>query len=371
MKRHPPTEVDLHRLELRFKATRLKEPAAIRRLVDSLQDHGQRRPVVVVAVDAMLVLLDGYRRVEALRRLGRDTVLAERWDGALSEALLQVMAQHQGRRVQAIEEAWLIAGLLDEGMSQATVAAGLGKDKSWVSRRLALVRELPEPVQEVVRDGTLSSWAANRIVLPLARANPGHATALLEALRNEPLSTRQLSAWFAQYLKAGEAQRERLVEHPHLLLKALNEAQRGDDAPVAPGPEGQWLADLKVLERRLRRLLWALSQRFDLAQDSHCRQRLRAAFAAVVPLFERLHQALEHNDVISQHTPSPARAASTGGLSAGHQPPAEGLPQHGSPSPTRDAAPAADPKVAARHLEAARALLQGPGQCGPHPGADT
>ena len=72
--------LDLHRLELRFAGTRLVEPRAVARIAHSIERCGQIVPCVVVAVSSgpgagseRLVLIDGYRRVAALRRLGRDT----------------------------------------------------------------------------------------------------------------------------------------------------------------------------------------------------------------------------------------------------------------------------------------------------------
>lgn len=64
----------------------------------------------------------------------RDTALAEVWAGSVAEGLFQVMGQHQAWAWQAIEEAWLIASLVDEGLSQEHIARGLGKDKSCLSR---------------------------------------------------------------------------------------------------------------------------------------------------------------------------------------------------------------------------------------------
>jgi len=51
-----------------------------------------------------------------------------------------------------------------------------------VSRRLALLAQLSEPLQEAVRQGVLSSWAASRVLVPLARANAAEADILLGVL---------------------------------------------------------------------------------------------------------------------------------------------------------------------------------------------
>ena len=82
-------ELDLHRLELRFADSRLVEPRAVARLAESIERCGQIVPCIVVAASGRqdgegggaqaLVLIDGYRRVGALRRLGRDTVGVEQW----------------------------------------------------------------------------------------------------------------------------------------------------------------------------------------------------------------------------------------------------------------------------------------------------
>ena len=54
---------------------------------------GQVVPCIVVAAsdgtgDERLVLIDGYRRVAALRRLGSDTARVEQWACDLTDALL-------------------------------------------------------------------------------------------------------------------------------------------------------------------------------------------------------------------------------------------------------------------------------------------
>ena len=105
-------EVDLHRLELRFASSRLVEPRAVARIADSIERCGQIVPCIVVAVPGAavtggerLVLIDGYRRFAALRRLGRDTAGVERWTCDVTEALLGLLARTQNRPLASVEEA--------------------------------------------------------------------------------------------------------------------------------------------------------------------------------------------------------------------------------------------------------------------------
>src|SRR5208282_295769 len=169
-----------------------------------------------------LVLIDGYRRVGALRRLGRDTVGVEQWCCDLTTALLRVLARTRNRAFASIEEALLLRALVAEhGLSRHEVARRSGRDVSWVSRRLQLLSGLPDAALAAVRGGHLSSWGANRVIAPLARASAEHAERLLAALAQTPLSTRELHCWFTHYEHAPRTAREHMVNRPRLFIDTL------------------------------------------------------------------------------------------------------------------------------------------------------
>lgn len=251
-------ELDLHRLELRYAATRVADAGAARQLTTSLERCGQLVPCVVVndPGGSGLVLIDGYRRIAALRRLGRDTVTVERWRCDLATALVSLMVRQQGRGFAAIEQALLLRELvIREGLSQRELAQRTGHDVSWVTRRLQLLTGLPDSVLAAVRAGELSSWAASRILVPLARASNEHAERLLQVLGREHLSTRDLKQWFEQYQCSNQTVRERMVDHPRLLLRALEDRQveRGSTA-LRDGPDGVVASEIRQIEALIARL---------------------------------------------------------------------------------------------------------------------
>ncbi len=165
-------ESDLHRLDLRFAPLRIQQARAVEALARSMESSGQLTPVVAVAEDTdCWVLVDGYLRIAALRRAGRDTAWVELWDCALHQALVWVLTRVQARPWQAIEEACVVRELvISYDQSQRAVARQIGRDVSWVNRRLALVEGLPEALLNAVAQGQLSTWAATRILAPLAHA---------------------------------------------------------------------------------------------------------------------------------------------------------------------------------------------------------
>src|SRR5271165_5716417 len=91
-------DLDLHRLELRFAASRLVEPRAVERIARSIERCGQIVPCIVVAgggEDGAMVVVDGYRRIAAVRQLGRDTVRVEVWPCSVTEALARLSQLEQ------------------------------------------------------------------------------------------------------------------------------------------------------------------------------------------------------------------------------------------------------------------------------------
>jgi len=170
-----------------------------------------------------------------------------------------------------------------------------------VSRRLSLLKALPEEILERLRQGRLSLWAATRILAPLARANSAHARTLIEQLDQQPLSTRALKRLYAHYQQATKVQRARLVENPGLFLQALdNREALASDRRLAEGPEGAWCKDLAMVAQILKRLVQQVPTLFAPQQQPDERERLRQAFAPLKAHFQRLEQALVE---VAHHDP--------------------------------------------------------------------
>jgi ParB family chromosome partitioning protein len=328
--------LEIGQLDLRYAHTRIRRPEALLPLMRSLEKWGQLRPVIVIRLDPPChVLVDGYLRVEALRRCGKDTVLAEVWFCSEMEALLQVLMREQERRWEALEEASLIRELHERHeLSQDKIARLLGKDKSWVCRRLSLLCCLPEEIVQAVRSGHLSAWAAGRVLAPLARANPEHAKALTRTLSQEHLSTRDLEELFRHYQKANRTQRERMALDPVLFLKALRaKEEENRSQSLKDGPEGTWLRDMKTAGHILARLTKALPSVIYPGQRNLDRRVLLTAFEETRSAFLSLEQRIErrfHNHAEPGDCAGHPEPEEEGSRDTGDMPHSPCLPKHRS-----------------------------------------
>ncbi len=168
-------QLEFHQLQLRYERLKVVRPEPERRLLASLAEVGQQVPIVVVeeAAESTFVVIDGYKRVRALRRLGRDIVGASCWPGEEAEALIVTRLMQTAEPETALEQSWLLAELRERfAFSLEELARRFGHSVSWVSRRLALVRELPEEIQERVRRGEIGAHGAAKYLDLIAIIHP-------------------------------------------------------------------------------------------------------------------------------------------------------------------------------------------------------
>ena len=302
-------EVEIHQLDLRYAHTRVIAPGAISALAGSLDQFGQISPLVSVARGS-LVLIDGYRRVAALKRNGMDTAMAEVWSCTEQQALLRLLAKSRERKWEAFEEAGLLRELVHgSGLSQARLARLLGKDPSWVTRRLDLLDTLNEEWIDLIRSGRLSSWATSRVLAPLARANAAHALSLAGWVAKEGISTRDLMTWFGHYQKASHPTRENMVREPSLFLKAVRtRAEEHETKSLREGPEGKWLRDLGLVLKNLRRLQKDLGplHGVDPTPGREILRQINAVLCALGGQIERMHHDQWANPTSNLNPPAEA-----------------------------------------------------------------
>lgn len=254
-------DLEFQQLELRYEALRRRNASREARLLASLAQLGQQVPVVVVGGGEgnRLVLVDGYKRVRALKALKSDTVQATRWELSEPEALLLERLMRCTESDGPLEQAWLLRELHARfALTHEELARRFEKSPSWVSRRLALAGELPEEIQARVREGVLVAHAAMKFLVPMARANRADALSLTAALTSRPASSRQVGAVYGAWLSGNPKTRALLVADPWLFLRALEESRRAEQ--VERSPAQQLLSDFGALGGISRRACSKLRQ---------------------------------------------------------------------------------------------------------------
>ena len=134
-------------------------------LAQSIRSNGIVQPLLVRRRGARYQLVAGERRWRAAQRAGLQRVPAvvrEIPDDKLLELALVENIQRQ--ELNAIEEAHAYKRLIETlGLTQETVAQRVGRDRSFVTNYLRLLR-LPEDIQRLVEEEKLSMGHARALL---------------------------------------------------------------------------------------------------------------------------------------------------------------------------------------------------------------
>jgi hypothetical protein len=250
------TAVRFDELGDHFRRYRLRVPQAVQAMAQSLRRWGQCAPIVATLRQERPQVLDGFTRWEAAHQVRGMTTLMVRLvelDDQRAKAAIFGLNQ-TGRRPYELEEAWLVQALVrEDGLSQSEVAELLGRHKSWVCRRLALLEKLAADVRQEMEVGLLTPTTAREI----ARLPPGNQFEVLELSRREALNRDELGGVVRLLLGSITAEQKQFV------LTKPREALEHDGAT-----EGQcWDPRLSTRGNRVSKQLAVLLDRLAWAEN--------------------------------------------------------------------------------------------------------
>jgi ParB family chromosome partitioning protein len=150
-----------------FQPRQAFDPAELASLAESLEAHGLLQPIVVRRDGARYQLIAGERRLRAAVQAGWGEVpvqVVEADDREVAE--LAIIENLHRKDLNPLEKAASFHWYLEQyGCTQEELATRLNLDRSTIANLIRLM-ELPEPVQDALRQGQITQGHA-RALLPL------------------------------------------------------------------------------------------------------------------------------------------------------------------------------------------------------------
>ena len=274
-------------------ALRLSEPDAELAMERSLLREGQVTPVVCYRAGERVEVIDGFKRLRVVRRLGWPELWADIVEVDSATAKVLVVKANGGAALTDLEQAWVVRALYrQDKLTQSEIGRLLGRDKSWVSRRLMLAEGLSSGVEAGVRLGLITASAAREI----GRLPRGNQDGAGEVISRRGLTSRQACRLVGELLAAPDARAGERI---------LLEAAAGGGAAFVRGvaskrgpsrTAGEWLmsevSSMKRLSVRLTtRLLGSpLSSLGDGCAEVAAREltELRSALSSLCQTIQRV-----------------------------------------------------------------------------------
>jgi ParB-like chromosome segregation protein Spo0J len=199
-----------------YRRYRLADPAAEEAMARSLRRYGQLAPLTACWRQGRVELLDGFKRRTAAAQVAWPTLSVRLLEVDERSAKAAIFGLNSvGRRPHELEEAWIVQALVrEDGLSQMEAAELLGRHKSWVCRRLALLERLCDEAQAELRLGVLSVGLARQ----LTRLPVGNQAAVLAAARRATLTMTEVQGVIDLLRGATPEQEALLVQDPRAAL---------------------------------------------------------------------------------------------------------------------------------------------------------
>ncbi len=256
MSRDLPTVIEVAPAELgeSLAAVRLSAPGAQQQMQLSLARVGQLTPMQAWQAATGPEVFDGLKRLQAARALGMTALRVEVHAIDAAGAKVRMLRCNAATCLSELEEAWLVRSLYRaDGLRQPQIAMLLGRDKSWVCRRLALAEDLSDELTASVRLGLLSATACRELV----RLPRGNQEAVAQVVAQRGLTTRQTARLVEVLLTAAPDQWAALLAQAARPLQP--EGAKG--SPPRRTPSEQIIADAWSLKQLASRLHARLLER--------------------------------------------------------------------------------------------------------------
>lgn len=217
--------IAIDQMDLRFLQLRSPTALAIRNMANSMKKRGQLTPVVLTGEERPYILIDGFKRHAAAQSLGLESLRATVVNVDLTQAKIMIYLMNRTEGLSWIQEALLVRELVDQdGLKQTEVAQLLDHHKSWVNRRLMIIRRLAPEIMENLRLELLPPGSSASLAR-VAQCNQGD---LSVTIQRHGLSLKEIHTLTDIWCKTKEpAKKQFLLRSPKEALALVKEEQAG------------------------------------------------------------------------------------------------------------------------------------------------
>jgi ParB/RepB/Spo0J family partition protein len=227
---HGIEEVAVSEIGEKYGIYRIVFPRADRAMVKSIRKYGQISPVVCVKDKDGYQMIDGFKRLRASRSLNRSTLNVKTMGvhGRVCKAAI-LQLNWSGRSINEMEEALILQSLhREDGLTQIEIATLLGRDKSWVSRRISLMEKVSEEVHKDIRLGLISVITGRE----LAKLPRGNQTEAADTILKRHYSTREAAQLIGHLLSRPRWEYSLILANPWEVVEPRQPRPRGFGAKL-------------------------------------------------------------------------------------------------------------------------------------------
>ena len=236
-------QIDMNKVSLVLERVHRPNSKNIKKMEKSLKTQGQISPVTVYQKnnEYMYMLIDGFKRYRAAKNLGWKSLIAVDIQTNEFQAKAMVYLMNQSSSFSMIQEAVLIKELVDlDGLTQKEAGILFGRHKSWISRRLNMIRHL----QSEVIESFLMELIPPGVGPTLARVAPCNQGDIVAAIQKDQLTAGETNLLVDLYCKTSDpGMKKAILQTPRQSINILKQASK----------KFSWLKKIQIMRSNMEK----------------------------------------------------------------------------------------------------------------------
>jgi ParB/RepB/Spo0J family partition protein len=255
--------VEIREIDLKYESFRLRDVTRERTLLASVLEKGILEPLQGVDSEKGITLLDGFKRYRCAKKVGLQTIPFVALADHEASGIIQLLRLSNAKSLNILEQARMVDELKNVFcLSNLEIAQKLERSQGWVSMRIGVLTEMPEPIQEVIFEGKFPAYSyfyTLRHFMRMKKLKKEELIEFVKSVSGKNLSTREIEL-LARGFFQGSADLKNQILSGNLSwslnhLKSVAKAQQAQNNSKGLSDfESKFIRDLEIVQKYMSRL---------------------------------------------------------------------------------------------------------------------
>lgn len=251
---------EIYKIDTRYESFRLPNLSQEKNLLESISDRGIDAPLSGVKSNNIFILLDGFKRLRAAKKLGLNIVPIKELGVSEQNGIIELLRIANAKSLHILEQVKLVNELhVTHNMTVRSIAIKLEKSTGWVSSRIGIENELGKKVWDSVFAGKFPASNAIYTLRQFRRLNKEskkNIDEFVDAVSGKRLVHRDIELLANGWFNGNEEMRKQIKDGDlGWTIESLKKINSSNDDKSLSENEKRVIKDLEITQKYMARVI--------------------------------------------------------------------------------------------------------------------
>lgn len=251
---------EISKIDIRYESFRLPNSSQEKNLLESISERGIDMPLYGVKENKIFILLDGFKRLRAAKKLGINIVPIKELGTSEQNGIIELLRMANAKSLHILEQVKLVNELHTvHHMTVRSIALKLEKSSAWVSVRIGIEDELGKKVWDAVFAGKFPATNAIYTLRQFRRLNKEskkNIDEFVDAVSGKKLVHRDIELLANSWFNGNEEMRKQIKDGEiGWTIENIKKINSSDDDKLLGDNEKRVISDLEITQKYMIRVI--------------------------------------------------------------------------------------------------------------------